>query len=256
MNKKIFTALISVVLMAGAVCADPNWSGGQEYNAYDAGPALRVLYSGRSACSFAVTGDSATITVTVDVGLSTEAANSLDCSGAAIDTIAELAAAINAVTNTAGKKLLEADSGCVASTGETMDDELLVSTVTKHGPGWVDAFLWDTSDTKHYRVYIPPSGKGSHRNLARALSVYGDVKGTGDITIKCYSDNTEIYTTFIESPVYIYTSPTVVDTNTVVAGIIDIPLDLVVGKDKGLLISCDRASSGTTGGVGLRFENQ
>jgi len=116
--------------------------------------------------------------------------------------------------------------------------------------------FWDTSDTKHYRVYVPPAKGGAKRGGLAVKKVFGDVKGTGNITIKSYtlveSNATQIDMREYVSPAYVLGVASATNVaDEIGPGIIDIPLDIQVGNNQGFLISCDRATTGTTGGVGI-----
>jgi len=256
MKNKVSTLIIGVLLLAGSAIAGPKGES-QKFFAADASPAIWVRNTFNETVTFAVTNDSATITVTVG-----STANTIDASGTDVDTVSELESALLAVTNSAGKTGLDVYR-CAAAGSESIDDELLVSTATLSSGSAGGAFLWDTSDTEHYRVYIPPSDAGASRGQLAIKSGYGDVKGTGNITIKSYTiqnnSATQIDMREIVSPVYVPAASSGGLTNTtdsIGPGVIDIPLDYTIGKDQGFLLSADRATSGTTGGVGVRSEER
>lgn len=247
-------SIISVVLLAGVVFAGPKGESQKWYSA-DESPAVWVVNRGTEKVTCAVTNDDSTITVTVG-----STANTIDASGTSVDTIAELESALRGVTNSAGKKVLDVYR-CAAAGSESIDAELLVTTTTIYpgSPGGI--VLWDTSDTKHYRAYIPPSDAGGSRNQLKIKSVYGDIKGTGNITMKAYTIRnnaaTQVDMAEIVSPAYVLgvTNTTNV-ADEIGPGIIDKALDIQNKKDDGFLISADRATTGTTGGIGIRTEQR
>lgn len=257
--KKISIILIAVLAIGtlGVYAADT--SDDNVYFAADNAPAVWVKNTGNEKTTIAVAGDSGTITVTIG-----STANTIDASGTTVDDIAELIAAIAACTNSSGKTVLEAFS-CGAVTTEAIDDELMVNTATIYAGGSGAGVLWDTSDTKHYRVFIPSSAMGSRRGAIRIKSAYGDVKGTGNVTIKAYTlennSATEKLMYEIVSPAYVLAATATGNTAQATAvdsigpGVVsDLCIDVIVGMNQAFLLSCDRATTGTTGGVGVRVE--
>jgi len=224
----------------------------QVYYAHDAAPAVRIHNTSDETVVITITGDSASDDTVVIGSTST----TLDLSGTAIDTIAELQAAIEACADSDEKTPLETESYCAAATSETIDDELLAEAVTIRPGDW-GALHWDTSDTKHYRTSIPKSEHGSKRGSMVVKSVYGSAGGTGDITVIGYLNRTEVYRKVIESPVYAWSAAGTTETwasDDVSMGNIEIPLDIVVAPSDCFLVSVQRETTGTTGGIGLRVK--
>ena len=247
---KITSCVIGILLLAGTVLAGPKGDN-QKWYAADASPAVWVKNTFSESVSCVVTGDSGTITIVV--GTHT---NTIDASGTSVDTVTELESAILAVTNSAGKTGFDIFR-CAAAGLETIDDELLVTTTTLSAGSAGGIVLWDTSDTKHYRAYIPPSGGGASRSQLLIESVYGNVKGTGVISMKSYTIRnnaaSDVDYKEIVSPAYVPSVTNVTNTaDEVGPGSLDMGLDLIVGKDHGFLLSADRATTATTGGIGLR----
>jgi hypothetical protein len=248
--------IMLVVLLAGSAFAGPKGEN-QKFYAADASPAVWVQNTFNEDVTGAVTGVNGTITITVG-----STANTIDASGTSVDTIAELEAAIKAVTNSAGKTGLDVYRAAAAGT-ESIDEELLATslTITKGSSGGI--VLWDTSATKHYRAYMPPSDGGASRGQLKIKSVYGDVKGTGTITMKAYTIRnaaaTQIDMKEFVSPIYLNALSTN-GLNTVAdeigPGVIDIDLDHQISATQGYLFSADRATTGTTGGIGIRTEQR
>ena len=242
---KVTSIIASLIVAAGFVHAD---SDGQVFYTHDAAPAIRVNNTGSEVVSIVVTGGGTNVAVTIGATL-----NNINGDGDT-DTVAELGAAIAACTNSAGKKVLSVDTACAVATTESTDGELLDATTTIYGGQW-GHIKWDTSDVKHYRAYVPKASKGAGRGGKYIDSVYGNVGGTGDVTIKGYIDGTEVFESYVVSPTYVKALDNNTNTvNNIV--VIDIPVGVYVGQDQAFVLSADRATTGTTGGVGIRNKNK
>jgi len=241
--KKMITMLTILLVTTGALFAG-SAKQGQIFEAEDSSPALWVHNKGSEKVTFTCYEDSgATNRVTVGSVYTT-----IDMSS--VDTITKLAAAILTVTNSAGKYVLEYDAKSVVLGTETMDDELLVGSNSLEAGEWGAGFLWDTSDTKHFRVYLPPSGKGATRGRSIAKSVAVNAGGTGNVTTSAYLGQDKIF-----SSVSVVRVDPASHTNIVEAGVFDLPLDVVVGPQDGLTVSAARATTASTGGILLRAIN-
>jgi len=237
------------MLVSALVCASGIGlaADGQIFYAEDASPAIRVYNSGSELVTIqTLLGGAGTNVVTIG-----SIANTIDGSGTT-DSVAELAAAIAACTNSAGKTPLTVDIGCNAASTESTDGELLDATVTIRSGSWGEV-TWDTSDVKWFRTYLPSSANGASRSGALVTSLYGNVGGTGDVTIRGYLDGSKIFEKIIESPIGVLNGPTNL-TDNVTAGCVEIPLNLYVGKSQRFMISSGRATTGTTGGIGIRTD--
>jgi len=246
-------SIMATLALVGTAFAGPKGDN-QAFYAADASPAIWVVNTFNETVTCAVTNDSSTITVTVG-----STATTIDASGTAVDTVAELESAIRAVLNSNSKKGLKIFR-CAAAGTEAIDYELLIATTTIK-PGSSGAIvLWDTSDVKHYRAYLPPREAISRGSVA-VKSVYGDVKGTGGITMKAYTiknaDATQIDMREVVSPIYVKAEDNTTNVlDSIAPGIIDIAVDHQVGASVGYLFSADRATTGTTGGIGIRTEER
>ena len=248
--KKLVISGLALLVAAGVYAGLKGET--QIYYTSDAAPAIRIHNTSDETVVITITGDSASDDTVVIGSTST----TLDLSGAAIDTIAELQAAIEACADSDSKTPLETESYCAAATSEAIDDELLAEAVTIR-PGEWGALHWDTSDTMHYRASVPKSEHGSKRGSMVVKSVYGSAGGTGDITVVGYINRSEVFRKVIESPVYAWSAAGTTETwasDDVSMGNIEIPLDIVVAPSDCFLVSVDRATTGTTGGIGLRVK--
>lgn len=251
-----------VSLVAGiGFCQIGGRGWGQYYNKEDGAPALRVHNTGDEVVEFRLPEDNSSAVLIV-FGNSPYTTNTLDLSGTSIDTIAELASNVANATNSAGKKPLKTDTDCVVATSESCDEELLLTTNTISAGNWGTGFFWDTSDTKHFNAYIPSSDHGASRGGAWIRKIYGDIGGTGNITLTINVDGSQRYQRTIVSPRYVLAATASTNTAQVTAsdeiwpGILDIPFDFYIGAKEDCLIQALRASSGTTGGLGVHVEFQ
>lgn len=258
-NKKKYTrwltTLLVVLFVVGGATAAGKKGEQQVYRTHDDSPALRIHNTSKYKCVITIAGDSNSGNTVVIGSTST----TVDMSGTAIDTIAELAAAIEAATDDDSKTPLEVESYTgAAATSESVDDELMVEAVTIEAGDWGE-LEWDTSDTKHYGAYVPRAQDGNARGTVRVKSVYGSIGGTGDITLVGYLNQVECFRKVIDSPIYKWSAAGTTETwaaDDVTPGEIDIPVDIIVGTDKGFLMRASRATTGTTGGIGIRVEEQ
>lgn len=248
---KLFRIITGFVLVAGFAMAE---SDGFKFYTSDDAPAIRIYNSGSELVKIKIASGGADASNEVIIGNTT---NTIDGSGAAVDTVAEFAAAVAACTNSSGDEVLEVDTDCVVATTESTDGELLdeAITVNQIWPGAWGRIAWDTSDVKHYRSYVPTAANGAGRGGTLVESVYGNIGGTGDVTIKGYVDRNQVFEKVITSPVYVKALDN--DTNTVNNVVsIDIPVGIYVGASQSFVISADRASTATTGGAGVRLKNK
>jgi hypothetical protein len=209
-------------------------------NGYDDGTDVRVVL---------VAGDDATNYVQIGTVLTVIAMN-----GSA-DTIAEVAALMAACTNTAGEKKLIVDYDCALAADST-DDETLDDVDTVIRPGaWGEVALWDTSTAKFYSCYIPGSTSGGQDNKKIIRRIYGNIGGTGNITLNIYVDGVEKYEKVIVSPVYVSTTDVNDSDNehaadAVTPAQLDIPINFPADASEDVMIRATRATTGTTGSIG------
>lgn len=237
MKKTIITLI--ALLVAGLAFADTF----HVENA-DTSPALRFENLGSEAVTINIYEGGAAATNTVVVG---STSNTIDGSGAT-DTVAELAAAIVACTNSAGNPVLLADTRCSVSTDST-DGELLDGTYTIAAKSGTKTYwgelLWDTSDVKWYSVYIPAARQAAEgvRSDISLDNIYGNPIGTGNVTLDVYVDGTKSWSLLMPE-VYAYSN----NTATVA---LPVTLDLPVQR-KPVMIRATRATTATTGNIGVK----
>lgn len=174
----------------------------------NAPPALRVWNGGTGVLVVAVTtnGGGANCSITTD-GLAT----TLDGSSASYDTVGEWVGAINAVTNRDGTFTLTAD-GSVSLNSDTVQGKLLDGSYTGAVNAWLE-IPFNTTNALHLTAAIPKSpifARGTQRELppkvstgGKVASVYGDIAGTGNVTLSVWVSGNLKYRRVITSPQYV-----------------------------------------------------
>ena len=246
--KKVIGLIVAIGLIASIASAQVVMS-----KAQDKSVALRVKNGDTTTLTIQVESAGAG-NITVTVG---GQANVIDGSGS-IDTIAEVAAAIAACTNTTLKKTLTVDANCALAADST-DAELMTATYTAAPGKWLE-LLWDTSAHLSYDLYLPGGeyGSGSYK----ISKITGCPVGTGDVTLGIYQDGTLIGQQIYTSPVYVNPATlldggTNVSTNTmgVVAVVnIDWAIDMRNLGGQAVIVRAARASTADAGIISAVIE--
>lgn len=229
-------------------------AGTVHYEGADSSAAFRIWngYTGSVVVVITTNGAGNNMSVTVD-GL----ANTVDGSGST-DTIAELGAAIAAVTNTDGEAKLTVDTSVSLSTDST-DGELLDGTYTGAANAWLE-IPWDTSACLFYQVAFPQSPifdvNGADQGRVPVpftiSKVQGFPTGTGNVTLSIYVDGSAQYSRVYTSPVYQLGAG---GTNVADASVvIDIAPGIPVGSQKSVIVRAARATTATTGNLSIIAE--
>ena len=185
--------------------------------------------------------------------------NNIDWAGLTPEDISgcstSLAAVVNSETNTG----LVIDTECSLDADST-DDELLDAQDITIQPGDWGNILWDTGTHLSFDVYIPGSKVGGTAGPKTIKGIYGNLGGTGNITVNIYKDQVEKYERVIVSPVYLLSAGSPL-TNTAAADVIgpaqiDIEMDFPVKNSENCLIRAARASSATTGSLGVKVQSK
>lgn len=196
MNKrmKVFLGAMAIValgfLLAGQCVADKIISA-----TADTSIALRCKNGDSSTLTVVVATNGEHIVVTVG-GVTTNLT-----AGSSYDTIAELAAKIEALTNTSGTAETTVDKECSLDADST-DDELLDGTYTAAEGKWLN-LLWDTSEADHYDIYLRSRTYQTGVAPYTLKKIMGEPTGTGNATLTIYLDGTAITRELYTSPVYV-----------------------------------------------------
>jgi len=245
---KVIGLIAAIGLIAGIASAQVVMS-----KAQDKSVALRVKNGDTTTLTLQVESAGAG-NITVTVG---GQANVIDGSGS-IDTIAEVAAAVAACTNTSLKKTLIVDANSALAADST-DAELLTATYTAAPGKWLE-LLWDTSAHLSYDIYLPGGEYGSGSYTLK--SIQACPVGTGNATVAIYQAGVLIAQKVITSPVYVnaatlLTGGTNVNTNTLGVDAtvnIDWPLGIRSLGGQAVIIRASRASSADAGVISAIIE--
>lgn len=230
------------------------------YNQEDASAAIRIHNGYKQPVTFVwlTAGSNANNRVEVKESNGSKTTN-LVSTLASTNTISELVTAMASISNAAGEKLLTIDANCSLSDDE-FSTRVLTETNTIQAGAWGRAATWDTSVALHYNVYLPgkieESGGQESRKVVR--NWYGLPGGYGDVTLNIYHDGVEKYASTIRSPVWLISN-----TNTAAAGgdyasnnvvVLDQMINWPCPRRTDVLFRATRASTATTGGLGIRVE--
>lgn len=255
MKNILKTVCVVAALFAAAL---PARAGGVLYVAADEAAALKIYngYTGTFTAVIGTGGASNIMPFTVDGN-----ANVIDGSGNT-DTIAELSAAIRAVTNAAGQSKLIVDDSVSLGTDST-DGELLDGTYTALPNTWV-TIPWDTSAALHHSVALskaPQRIPGTQTDVGRVAvggvvkSITGDLTGTGNATVAVYVDGSLKYGPItITSPKYELGAG---GTNVANASVVlDLSPNIPFGKQSAVIVRATRATTMTTPNLTVTLGNE
>jgi hypothetical protein len=247
---KKFIGMIAMIAVASLAYGDSV----RAWSSYNGAPAYRVKNSGTEKVT--ITAAAAVVTVT-----NGSAVTSIPLTS--VLTIDELAAAIEAATNASGKVTLDVDAMC-ALAADTVSNVLVAATITipANQHTWVNGHKWDSSGVVHFDTYYPSAAKGGIGDSKVVTHLFGDARGTGNITIAGYVDRVQVYNKVFVSPIYVgniagsgYTNALTADDVTL--GVFDLGIDLPVGQDESILFRATRATTATDfGGMGMILDQK
>ena len=249
---KILSVLLLVVCASGALANELSLK--SVHYEEDTSPAFFVHNTGSENVTVSIyAGDAATNKVTIG-----STSTTLDMSGTD-DTIAEVAALIEACANSAGVKVLKVDYNCSLGADST-DDELMdnatAAVVVRPGARKAGSF-WDTSVAKFYSTYFAgdnaDGGDGSMRILR---CIGGNIGGTGDVTVNIYRNGVEVFEHVVATS-YAWSAAGTTETwaeQSVKDGQLGLNaflanLDFPLEGGKNYLVRATRATTGTTGSI-------
>lgn len=234
-KKAIAMAMVMAFVVASALAQTYAWKG--------ADASVPILIR-------TLTGETATGTVAatvLNVGIDSVATVAITLTPT--KTVATVIGELNAVTNAAGKYVFEAICWEAVSS-DTVSNKLLAATPS-FGSAWDSDIKWDTSTYLSYTV-IPDKNVGTAPVGGYGLTrILGVPTGTGDVTVRVYEDDTEIFQQIFVSPRYELGGvlSTDVYTNVTVNLAVDLG-NIRIGSGKRGLVKVTRASTATTGGIG------
>lgn len=245
--KKIISFALIGIIAASVAYGDSvrTWTGD------DGAPVFRVRNSGTEIVS--LTSAEASLIVTNGTVPTTIALSETY-------TVAQLKAAIEACTNSAGKRTLEVDANCSLA-ADLVSNKMVAATITlfANDHSFNAGNKWDSSVALHFDAYYPAASKGGVNDAKTLSRVFGDIGGTGDITFVGYVNGVEAFSWRTVSPIYVMGAGNV--TNASEVGVADSitpgvfnkdMFNFPVGRDESLLIRATRASTATdNGGIGF-----
>jgi len=238
--KKVMFMLCVVALGAGIAIAEQR--GLYVFKGADAQTAIRVKYTGSSS--------TATFTNDTDQVVLYDGTTTTTIAGAG-QAYSNIVDSINSATNTSGTIVWEAEFvGAIRS--DVASNFMIAATAqTDMTDGkWHESCKMDTSGIKAYPVGVPGDDYG---NLY-VDHIYGNVAGTGDVTVNIWIDGTKVYEDYVVSPVYSTSDGTVFNTNAVVSLNLDLGgHGIMVPSGKPVAVRATRATTATTGNLGVTF---
>lgn len=232
---------------------------GSAYRGADVSAPVIVKYVGAATETVTITPAAGTVTVAGN-SLVPSQAITLGVSG----VLSELVTALNAITNTSGQLVIKADYWEGLPTDTTTNCLLATAYVLKNANVWEKPILWDTSTHLAYEVMPDtPTASGAPFGGYRINGVYGSPVGTGNVTASIYVDGSLAYQQTLLSPKYIlpatwidpgtnsYTNSYTADALIDLGSEVNIPGGVVVPASKRAFVRAARATTATTGGVGV-----
>jgi len=243
--KKLIGISMVVALAACVVLGDSV----RTWNGDNGAPVYRVKNSGDSK----VTITTAASTVTVTNGTQ---ATTITLTEAY--TVADLTAAIAACSNESAKLTLTVDGMCSLA-ADTVSNKMVAGQVSipANTRTWVNGAKWDSSGVVHFDTYYPGVEEGGVGDAKVVTHLFGNVAGTGNITLVGYADRTEVYAKTIVSPIYVSAASSsatnyVTASDDVTMGNFDLKIDLPVARTEGILFRATRTTTATdSGGLGM-----
>jgi len=256
MKKLSAAAAFMVVMVLLSINSKAQGVPGSVWGNADEPSALLVRYVGTSEAT--VTFASALVTITNEGVVSTLALGPATA-------LSAVKSAIEGSTNATGKANLE----CMYWAGlaaDTVSNKFIAASArfvsgsaTYPLNKWTAALgVWDTSVALHYDAVITPIPM--QRGVIggeRLTSIIGDPTGTGNVTVKVYSDGTLKYQCTKVSPVYVW--PATVggtnDTTMTADAVVSLEEEhfgsgLYNPPGKVMFVRVARATTATTGGIG------
>lgn len=247
--KKMIRMIAVLILVASSAFAQATYTPKvSTFNADGKSPVFRVKNSGNETVTITVASGADSIVVTNGTIVTTIVP------GTGYTTVSQLAAAIEAATNSAGVRTLMVDYGCsLAADTWTGVVTAAQTTISPNNRKWVDGPTWITASNKFFNAYYPAFNKGGIGNAKEVRKIHGNIGGTGNITIKGYVDGTVVFDKIIVSPIYVNstTNGGLNASDEVGVACFDIPVNIPVGQSEGVMFRATRATTGTTGGIGL-----
>lgn len=266
-NKHNITAILAtlatlVAVGAGSAHAQSVWKD------YDAESPLLVRYIG---------SDTATITVTTGkVEIVDNLWTNTHTFATQVGTLATLKANIDGATNASGTKQFQTIYWAGTSGDSATATYFVAASSTTITREWSKVLKWDTSTCLHYDACINPGATDKPVGGYLIDRIFGSPDGTGNVTLSVYADGTKRYQRTFTSPTYdvgatglvipyayggtneaaaigYYTNTLYTADNTVTLDV-DLGSGIFVGSGEPGFVRATRATTATTGGLGVSFK--
>lgn len=252
MNRK-YTFIGSIIgIICLLLCAVTVFADGYKYTAYDSGKAIRIKYEPDNSTNTAtITVAAAAVTLASPDVITGQGTNTLGA-GLACTNVGDLIRNIQAITNATGFHPFEVHAWNALSADPVSNLFVAASADTLTHKTWEYHCAWDTSASTNYGVVASSMVGDSVLGGFTIDSVKGEPDGTGNLTLRVYEDGTVIWKKTVTSPYYV---PALGGSLSNYAAITTVTLDQPVGipadNGKTYLIRATRATSATTGGLGV-----
>jgi len=241
-NRITFTSmLVAFALLAGLSPA----MAGSAWTDYDAASPLIIRYVG------AETIHTLQVTATTIVQITDTTTTTTTYNGF---TLAQVVAALAAAEDDEGDKEWEVIYWAGIAADAVASNDLIVAAATSVGREWNTVVKWDISNEKHYDCVVSHMVGNDVVGSQKIMDVFGEPTGTGDATVSIYVDGVRKYYKTITSPVYVYGvgyATNVADNSIDLADYVDLGDGVDVGKASIGFVRVARASTATTGGIGV-----
>jgi hypothetical protein len=245
--KKIISVCVSILVASAVFAADAE----RVWNSEDTAPAIRV-YNGYTDNISIQCGTNAMGNVII-----TDGTTSSNIMNQGLLTVAQVVTYMSAYTNASGERLLTVDYYGVLAADST-SNLFLVAAITNKPGKWTTALKVDTSQAKFHSTYLPGATLGGSGTRKVLTDIYGDIGGTGNITLSAYANGTKVYQKTIVSPVYVWAAITGVTnlntTDDVSPGYIHEQVNIPFNGSESIMIRGARATTATTGGIGASIK--
>jgi len=236
MMKKL-RVIVGLLLLAAIGVVHAEQEGVTFFNEADEAKAITIKY--RGAATATITNAATTIELVDD-----DYTNSI----AIGTTMSAVLTSINAATNTAGIRNFTSDYLCSLST-DSLSNKLVAATAQV-----------DISDGKEVQFLTMDTSATVTFDVARkdgpacwVTGITGNPGGTGNATTTIYVDGDMKWTDISISPCYDNVDGTIFSTNANVNLSGTFNESIYVGKDRTVLVRSTRATTATTGGIGVIF---
>ncbi|MAH50017.1 hypothetical protein CMI37_29630 [Candidatus Pacearchaeota archaeon] len=221
---------------------------GSVWTAADGAAAFKIKYVGSGVGSNAITATTIT--------LYDDAVATAYVMGDTSTNLASLLALLNTTTNVSGTRNFRTKLWAGLAADLPSNNLVAVSLVALTPNTWTDTAKWDTSAVKRYDVVTAELIGDNVTGGEKITSIYGDLTGTGDVTLNVYDNGSSVYQQTIVSPIYRAASDVTYLTNDVVnLENLQLGTGIRIKQGKVGFVRAARATTATTGGIGANVRH-